>query len=132
EFLAAVERFLERAAATGARLDGDAARQEVQSLLAYWANLLYRAGKESADFSLAEYNEAASALAGDQCPYLRMDEGPQNRPEFEPIWRRLTDNCLTRLDRNRLVAVVGVRGSGRSVLVRGAVLPELRGGKLLG
>src|ERR1700738_1482305 len=43
EFVKEVKRFLECGAATGALLDAEGERSAAQSLLDYWANMLFRA-----------------------------------------------------------------------------------------
>jgi hypothetical protein len=56
DILDAAATFLRRGQATGALLDTDEDRWASQSLLDYWANALYRAGRETPDATLADFD----------------------------------------------------------------------------
>src|SRR5215212_3847562 len=63
--------FIRRACVTGALLDVDDDRWACQSLMEFWANMLYRAGYEPPDTTLAEFDpNLAPALPDALCPYL--------------------------------------------------------------
>ena len=122
--------FMRRAAATGALLYPDAERSAAQSLLNYWSNVLYRhdvSGDTLPDGDLFDFDPDAGAdLTNAEYPFIEprnLREGPD--PAQSRVWSRLVGECLAVLARNRLLAVVGSAGSGRSFLLRTALWPEL-------
>ncbi len=132
-FLDAVAAFIHSARATGALLDADDDRRAGQSLLDYWSNILYRAGREPPDDILAEFDPAlAPALDDALCPYMGLDafhEFSHNRFFGR---QRLVAEAISRLTERRLLALVGPSGSGKSSLVRGGIVPALKAGALPG
>jgi WD40 repeat protein/tetratricopeptide (TPR) repeat protein len=132
-FLDDVATFLRRGFASGSVLGDDAERYSAQSLLTFWSNVLYREGREVPEESLAEFNpDQAPELLDAECPYFRLEHLAAGEPLQTPGWQRLIDECLKVLERDRLLAVVGATGSGRSALIQGGVLPALRAGALPG
>jgi len=132
-FLAEVDSFIRRGQAAGVLLDVDEARSASQSLLDYWANALYRAGSSPPDATLAEFDAAlAPELDDTLCPYLGLDAF---RPEKHELFfgrQRLVEHLLGQLKDNRLLAVVGPSGSGKSSLVLAGLWPRLKAGGLPG
>jgi hypothetical protein len=133
EFLDAVEVFLRRAQRTGALLHADEERWSGQSLLDYWANFAYRAGRETPDATLAEFDPAlAPELPDSLRPYLGLDaflEGDRERLFGRD---RLIAELVDQVRDHRMVAVAGPSGSGKSSLVQAGLLPVLKADALSG
>src|SRR5207244_2462926 len=116
--LTAVAAFVQRGSATGVLLDSSDDRRTAQSLLNYWANMLYRAGHESPDATLAEFDPLqAPTLRNEWCPYLGLDAFREADHEKFFGRRRLIEQLIDRLRNVRLLAVVGSSGSGKSSVV---------------
>lgn len=134
EFLNEVKTFLQRGRATGTRLDVDADRSTAQTLLDYWATALFRATKEEMpEVALTEFDPTLGGeLADELCPYVRLGDLNENKTALFFGWQRLIGECLERLKRFHLVAIVGATGSGRSSLANLGLLPALKEGALPG
>lgn len=122
---AEVYAFVMRGVATGVALEETRDRQAAQSLLDYWVTVLYRLGEE-VEAALLDCNPLwqAKELVDSDYPYHRPGEAGVyfDRPAV------LAD-CLNKLNRPPHVLVVtGSTGSGRSALVRSAVLKALADG----
>jgi hypothetical protein len=132
-FLADVDSFIRRGQATGALLDGDEDRWASQSLLDYWANILYKTGQALPETTLAEFDPSlAPELADDLCPYLGLDAFQESDREIFFGRRRLIEHLIAHLKTDRLLAVVGPSGSGKSSVARAGLLPALQQGALPG
>jgi len=133
KLLAAVEEFLRCGSATGTLLDASDDRRAAQSLLNYWANGLYRAGRESPDATLADFDPLLAPVLPDaDCPYLGLDAF-READHVRFFGRRLLiDELVQRLGDQRLLAVVGPSGSGKSSLVLAGLIPALKAGALPG
>jgi hypothetical protein len=133
DFLAEVEHFISRGRMVGALIDADEDRWATQSLLDYWATILYRAGHKPPDATLAEFDPAlAPDLPEDLCPYQGLDAFRENKHALFFGRRRLIESMVGRLKESRLLAVVGPSGSGKSSLVLAGLLPALKAGVLPG
>lgn len=135
EFLRQVAEFIRRGAATGAYIDDEEDRRGVQSLLDFWANVLYRASGqpgvqiEVPDPTLADFDfSLAPELPDEPCPYLGLDAFREANSAFFFGRERLVDELLARLQHERLLALVGSSGSGKSSIVFGGLLPRLKQG----
>jgi WD40 repeat protein/HEAT repeat protein len=133
EFTAEVERFLRRGQASGALLTDENDRFAAQSLLDYWAMLLYRVYGKSAEVTLEEpHPELEPELGDDQCPYLGPRSFQEDQSKFLFGRDKLITRCLQCLRDNRVVVLVGSPGSGRTSLVNAGILPALKEGALPG
>jgi WD40 repeat protein len=133
EFLDAVEVFIRRAQGTGALLHADEERWSGQSLLDYWANFAYRAGRQTPDATLAEFDPAlAPELPDSLRPYLGLDAFVEADRERLFGRDRLIAELVDRVRDHRMVAVAGPSGSGKSSLVQAGLLPVLKAGALPG
>jgi energy-coupling factor transporter ATP-binding protein EcfA2 len=133
ESLDEIAAFVARGQATGVLLDDNDARETAQSLLTYWANLLYRAGREPPDSTLADFDSLlAPELPDALCPYLGLDAFHEDDHDKFFGRRDLVAKLIERLADNRLLAVVGPSGSGKSSLVRAGLIPALKAGALPG
>src|SRR5689334_17603002 len=107
ELLATAEQFIRRGVATGSLLDGSEERRAAQSLLNYWANMLYRADRGALDATLAEFDPLlAPALPDGVCPYLGLDAFSEASAERFFGRQELIGRMLERLGEQRLLAVV--------------------------
>ena len=133
ELLKEVEEFIYRGRATGALLDTDEDRWASQSLLDYWSAILYRAGHEPPDATLAEFDSAlAPELDDARCPYLGLEAFREEKSNLFYGRQRLLEKLVNHLKQNRLLAVIGSSGSGKSSVVLGGLLPKLKVGALPG
>ncbi len=133
ELLAEMEEFIYRGRATGALLDADEDRWASQSLLDYWSAILYRAGREPPDATLAEFDSALAPELNDaRCPYLGLEAFREEKSNLFYGRQRLLEKLVNHLKQNRLLAVVGSSGSGKSSVVLGGLLPKLKVGALPG
>jgi hypothetical protein len=133
ELMVAVTQFLARARASGAILAEEEERWTAQSLIDYWNTTLYRAGTPTFSLALADFDPAqAPALPDSACPYLGLNAfGEANAAIFFGR-RRVVAQLLDRLRDQRLLAVVGPSGSGKSSLVRAGLLPALHADGVVG
>ncbi|UCC63666.1 MAG: AAA family ATPase, partial [Anaerolineae bacterium] len=133
EFLAELEAFIRQGCVTGALLDAEDERWASQSWLDYWSSMMYRAGQEPPDSTLAEFDAAlVPELPDALCPYVGLDAFHEVNSNVFFGRERLVGQMMRLLRRNRLLAVVGSSGSGKSSLVRAGLLPALRAGGLAG
>ena len=129
-----VATFVRRGVATGAVLDASRDRRAGQSILDYWANALYRAGQPAPEARLADLDPSlAPELPDEPCPYRGLAAFGEGDREFFFGRERLLNEMVERLrDGERLLAVVGSSGSGKSSVVLAGLLPRLKGGALPG
>jgi len=133
ELLIEIEGFIRQGRATGALLDSDEERWASQSLLDYWSAILYRAGREPPDATLAEFESALAPELDDAgCPYLGLEAFREEKSNLFYGRQRLLEKLVNHLKKNRLLAVVGSSGSGKSSVVLGGLLPKLKAGALSG
>ncbi|MCX6030642.1 MAG: hypothetical protein NT169_15265 [Chloroflexi bacterium] len=134
ELLADVRAFIGRGEATGVLLDAEDDRLAAQSLLDFWANTLVRAGEQPPDATLADFDPMlAPELPDTPCPYRGLAAFGEDDREFFFGREELLDKMIGRLrDGDRLLAVVGSSGSGKSSVVLAGLLPRLKGGALPG
>ena len=128
-----VVAFLERGRATGALLDLDEDRSDAQVLLNYWTTVLYDSGVAVRAALLADFDaEAAARSVGEGSPYRGLRPfGKQDAAVFFGR-RRLVRRMAEVLEKHRLLAVVGLSGSGKSSVVRAGLVPELEQGAVPG
>ncbi len=127
----AAEDFIRRGRASGALLDEDDERWEAQGLLDYWGTRLYRPGYEPPDATLVDFDpELAPELPDELCPYVGLDAFREaNRNVFFGR-ERLVNELVNTLRGERLLAVLGASGSGKSSVVCAGLIPALEGGAL--
>ncbi len=128
-FLAGASAFIEQGRAIGALLDSEEERAVAQSLLDYWAAILYRSGVEPPESALAEFDwNLAPELPDEMCPYVGLDAFSEIEQGVFFGRERLIEEAVRMLARSRLLAVVGPSGSGKSSLVLAGLLPALKEG----
>ncbi len=123
--------YIVRGRNTGATLDTDADRAAAQSLLDYWASVLYRAGVEPPDATLAEFDpDLAPELPDEPSPYRGLEAFQELQHDWFFGRQSLIDKLAGQIREHRFVSVVGASGSGKSSLVLGGLLPALKAGEL--
>jgi hypothetical protein len=95
-FWAAVTDFLHRGEAAGTHIDNTEDREAAQSLLDYWHNQLFHAGKDTPEAVLLEYDATSQPEIPDsRCPYIGLDSfGEANKHLFygrDQLIRELLD-----------------------------------------
>ena len=130
---AAVQAFIRQGRATGAILDDEAERQAAQSLLDFWANRLVRADLETPEATLIEFDPTLEPeIPNDPCPYRGLDAFHPTDRSFFFGRQRLLEQLLDHLRQDRLLAVIGSSGSGKSSLVLAGLVTALQAGALPG
>ena len=133
EILAEIETFIRRGQATGTLLDAEDHRWDSQGLLDYWSAVMYRSGHQPPEATLDEFDPTlAPELPDALCPYVGLDAFREANHALFFGRERLVKEMVSLLEKNRLLAVVGPSGSGRSSLVRAGLLPALKAGALPG
>lgn len=133
QFLDEVENFIARGRATGALLYDDDERWDAQSLLNYWATVLYRAGRTAKQATLDEFDENLQPLLDDElCPYVGLNAFQESNNKIFFGRETLTKKMIGHLEKYRMLAVTGASGSGKSSIVLAGVLPALKNGALPG
>lgn len=129
-----IQHFVARIEATGAMLDLSRDRRVAQSILNYWSSYLYRAGYPVSELRLAEFDPAlAPELPDSPRPYAGLDAFGEDKHEFFFGREALVAEMLKRLENGeRLVALVGASGSGKSSIVLCGLLAKLKAGALSG
>ena len=127
-FWDAVSRFAEQVQATGTVLDLGRERLAAQRILDYWGNALYRANGSEAPIRLASFDlDLAPILPDEPCPYQGLAAFDLDQQEFFFGRERLIREMLARLESGeRLLAVVGASGSGKSSVVLAGLLSALQ------
>ncbi|HEX4707681.1 MAG TPA: hypothetical protein VH229_08105 [Candidatus Udaeobacter sp.] len=132
-FLDEVRDFMLRASATGRILEDDKDRGVAQTVLNYWATVLFRAGVPDDTVpptSLADLDESVTRdLDESQCPYSGREPYSEEtahlffgRDDVVAKWRRILEGNKS------ILVVLGASGSGKTSLVRAGLLPALRKG----
>lgn len=129
EFLDDVQIFITQGQATGVLLDNHLDRRIAQSMLGYWGNVLYRHEREISEIILAEFDPMTSPEILDElCPYVGLEAFQEkDKPNFFGR-SQLIDRLSDHLKENRLLAVIGPSGSGKSSVVLGGLVPALKEG----
>lgn len=123
--------FIRKAQAAGALIDKEIDRQAAQSLLDYWSTRLFRSGEEVPDTLLDNFDPSLSPeLYDDQCPYLGLEAFSEEASQFFFGRERILHTLVAHLHTNRLLAVLGPSGSGKSSIVRAGLGTALRNGAI--
>lgn len=119
--------FIKDAKKAGLILENEKERWACQSLLDYWASVLYRDGHEPPDTTLKEYDaNLAPSLEDSLCPYLGLDAFQEKDAKYYYGREDLLDDCKRILAQNRLLSVLGPSGSGKSSFVYAKLIPHLK------
>lgn len=124
-----VTDFLQRGRATGALLDNEDEQWAAQSLLDYWSATGYSIGREMPDAVLDEFDSSlAPEIPDDQCPYVGLAAFREGQRPYFFGRKQLVETLITKVAAERLLAVVGPSGSGKSSVVLAGLLPALHSG----
>lgn len=133
DLAARAAELIARGAATGMILDDENERRAAQSLLDYWYTNLLTGGYQAPDAALAPLDpEQFPDLSDVEPPYIGLDAFRASQQANFFGRDRLTAAIISRLEEQRLLAVLGPSGSGKSSLVMAGILPALAGGALPG
>lgn len=126
-----IQQFIQQGKLTGALIDSEEDRTVAQGLLDYWSTILYRAGRPDVDVLLDEFDPTlAPELADELCPFVGLDAFREQNGAIFFGRQRIIDVMLAKLQTERLVAVIGASGSGKSSLVLAGVIPALKQGAI--
>ncbi|NJM08041.1 hypothetical protein HC891_20390 [Candidatus Gracilibacteria bacterium] len=107
-------------------LDEPLQRETAQGLLDYWANVLHSLGAPDDDATLADFDPLrAPELLDALCPYVGLDAFQQHDAEFFFGRSALIRQLGEHLEQQRLLALIGPSGGGKSSLVRAGLIPLL-------
>lgn len=127
-YLNEVEQFLHEAQAAGAFLDTFDDRRSAQNTLNYWSNVLFTNQRTDADATLAEFDPDLS----NSTPLQDLDfpwEVPESKglaglfSQRQELSRQLVSRMI---EGQRLLALMGPTGSGRSSLITDGLVPLLK------
>jgi hypothetical protein len=130
--LTEIVQFVTRGCETGKVLDAQKDRDTTQTMLAYWATRLVRAGQDLPDMTLADFDPSLAPEIDDAlCPYRGLEAFRDGQHFYgrEAAVKELLEKLRAGL---KLIAVVGPSGSGKSSVVLGGLLPALAHGALAG
>jgi hypothetical protein len=132
-FLHEVSDFVQRGRTTGALIDSDNERSASQSMLDYWATLLYEKTSDLPNTTLDVFNPLLAPKLDDAlCPYRGLDAFHESDQHVFFGRRRWIEDWVQRLAKQRLLPILGASGSGKSSLVLGGLVPALKNGVLPG
>ena len=124
EFVDAVGCFIISGRNLGKLLDRAEERIEAQRILDQWATILLKATGKEVDTAIAEFE--GEDLSDKACPYVGLKPFGEADHGFFFGRERLIKAALGILERERFLAILGPSGSGKSSLVLGGILPDLR------
>jgi len=129
DFWAKVEAFLWRGQATGALLDQEGERVGAQSLLDYWTATAYSIGRTVPNALLLSFDPTlAPEIPDAHCPYVGLAAFREGQGAYFFGRRQLIESLVAKVATDRLVAVVGPSGSGKSSIVLAGLVPALKAG----
>lgn len=134
-FLDRIEDFLRRGELTGAFIELQSDRRAAQNLLDYWTALLFRYGRSRAVAFLANYQvstDTGRELDRNACPYPGLV--PFSTEDEHRFYGReaIIADAIKLIPTQRVIALTGPAGSGKTSLIRAGLLPALRSGALPG
>ncbi|WP_129677479.1 WD40 repeat domain-containing protein [Candidatus Chloroploca sp. Khr17] len=126
-----IERFIEMLRLAGRIIDDNDHRDEVQELLSFWNNVLYRAGRPSTVDFLDDFDPRLAPTIPDHlCPYLGLSAFRETDAGYFFGRQRSVTQLVEMLATQRLLAVLGPSGSGKSSVVQAGLIPSLQAGTL--
>lgn len=129
DFWPQVDAFLWRGQATGALLDQEGERVGAQSLLDYWTATAYSVGRTAPDALLLPFDPTlAPEIPDARCPYVGLAAFREGEGPYFFGRRQLIESLVAKVATDRLLAVVGPSGSGKSSIVLAGLLPALKAG----
>lgn len=131
ESVTAITRFIERVSATGALLSEDQARDEARSVLSYLYSQLIRIDRSRiwAVPRLADFQPELLPELGDElCPYPGLRSFTEADAALFYGRTEIVDILCALVQTQRLVALIGPAGSGKSSTIWAGTVPALRRG----
>ena len=128
ELLMRIVDFQHQVAALGTSLAGSDARAEAQATINYWQTVRINAGDRPDTVLIADFDqEAARREAGDTPPYKGLAPFQTGDSRFFFSRLKLVTDLTDMVKSKRLLALVGLSGSGKSSVVRAGLIPNLAG-----
>ncbi len=122
---AALRSFVERAVATGARVEAPDERSGCQALVDYWSTKLWAQGGKRTLPRLDAFDDSLNPdLPDSLCPFIGAQ--PYSAGGLFEGRRGETDAIVALVEKWPLVVVTGPPGSGKTSLVLAGALPRLR------
>lgn len=126
-----VKGFLYRGRATGMLLDNEEDRWAVQSLLDYWAATAISVGQTMPDAVLVDFDPTlAPEIPDDRCPYVGLAAFREYQQPYFFGRQQLVDTVMVNVATDRLLAIIGSSGSGKSSIMLAGVIPLLKQGAI--
>ncbi len=127
EFAQRLKVFRNRARKTGTILNDESERDIAQQALDHWATILYEEGESALAVRIDDFDiERAPYLPDDVRPYVGLDAFTETTTEIFFGRKAFVAYLRNFLVDNRLLAVVGPSGSGKSSVVRAGLIPLLK------
>lgn len=125
--LQTIESFIHRGKATGALLDNEEERYAAQGFLDYWSAILYRAGQEPPEATLHDFDPNLAPMPDSkQCPYIGLRAYQETDQTLLHGRESLIRQMLQKVESERLLTVIGTSGSGKTSVVLGGLIPQLK------
>jgi len=125
--LQTIESFIHRGKATGALLDNEDERYAAQGFLDYWSAILYRAGHEPPESTLHDFDPNLAPMPDSkQCPYIGLRAYQETDQTLLHGRESLIRQMLQKVESERLLTVTGGSGSGKTSVVLGGLIPQLK------
>ncbi len=131
-----IRRFMVRARATGRILDEERERGVAQTLLNYWATVLFRnsvTDEAATSTALAEFDDKLTReLDESQCPYCGLEAYGKDTRHLFFGREEVVKKWLKILSEKLVLVILGASGAGKTSLIRAGLLPALAEGKIPG
>lgn len=125
--LQTIESFIHRGKATGALLDNEDERYAAQGFLDYWSAILYRAGHEPPEATLHDFDPNLAPMPdSQQCPYIGLRAYQETDQTLLHGRESLIRQMLQKVESECLLTVIGTSGSGKTSMVLGGLIPQLK------
>ena len=126
-----VRSFVKKGNESGVLIYDINERWAAQSILDYWANLIYKYSQEDLDANLKDYDpNLAPDLDPAKCPYLGLDAFNEERHDLFYGRQSLVEELIAHLQSHRILIIMGESGSGKSSVVLAGIIPKLKNGAL--
>lgn len=127
-----VLEFIGMGVQTGAILDLFEDRLGAQSMLDYWHNFLLRRKKHAnIDTLLTNFDEEQLPELDDaDCPYVGLDAFREAENLYFFGREQFVQDLIHHLETNRILALVGPSGSGKSSVISAGLIPALKNGAI--
>ena len=126
QVLAAAQRFVGRGAATGAILAAANERSAAQTLVDYWATVVFRLTSQSPSGTLLEFAPSAERSLDDrECPYPGVLPFTADTRVYFHGRKEAISELLVLLNQQDCVCIVGQSGVGKTSLLNAGLLPRL-------